>query len=138
LLTAVTEIALSLQRPDPAETQIQRAIEIRTDLLGETHRDTLESRSRLVNVRVKQGRWDEAEAGQRDIVDTVLREIGEDDRMAALMMNRLGVILHDRYKTEEAIEWYERALASARSIGFDSMIPDVVGNIGFSHQELGR
>ena len=81
-----------------------------------------------------------AEHYGRRTLDIARQELGENDSDTAFVMARLGVILFDAHKVDEALELEQRALdiMIANGDGETSNAIDIRGNIGNVLSSLGR
>ncbi|KAM0554742.1 hypothetical protein ACHAPJ_006814 [Fusarium lateritium] len=87
-----------------AEKLQQEATSIRTELLGEEHKETLVILSDLASTLWRQGRLDEAEALETRIMETWKRTRGEEHHQTLDAMSNLAVTISQQGRSEEAEE----------------------------------
>lgn len=92
-----------------AQSQIEKAIELRRVALGENHVDTLRSRASLGNVLVRQLRFDEGERELRASSEGLIQAVGESDRDVAVVLTGLAVALRELGRMDDAVATMRRA-----------------------------
>jgi tetratricopeptide (TPR) repeat protein len=97
-----------------AQRELERAVDVRRRLLGEQHKDTLESLSWLANVLQEQGRYSQAEALHTDILAIQRRTLGEQHRETLSGMNSLASVFRSEGKYSQAAALASRTLETQR------------------------
>jgi eukaryotic-like serine/threonine-protein kinase len=99
-----------------AQTQLERALELRRRLLGEGHLDTLKVASSLGNVYTYEGKYGEAEPLLTRALALSLSARGESDETTLELMNNLGSAYKSggRYSLAEPL--YTRAVETSRRV----------------------
>jgi len=100
----------------PAEAHALRAVEIRRELLGEEHPDTLMSVNNLASAYYYQGRDPEAERLHRETLDIRRRVLGEEHPDTLASMRNLARTCHAQGRYDEAERLYRDTLAIQRNI----------------------
>lgn len=96
------EVYLTLDVLSEAEAHHQKGLELRRQVLGPEHADTLESQDRVATIRQIQGRPAEAEALFRTNLATRLRVLGKENIATLSSVNNLVVFLLDSWRPAEA------------------------------------
>jgi non-specific serine/threonine protein kinase/serine/threonine-protein kinase len=88
-----------------AEQLSRRALEVRTQALGPSHRDTIVSMRHLSNVLQDQSKYPEAERLARSALDLSRKQFGPSDTETLRAVSRLGNLLREegRYPEAESI-----------------------------------
>jgi serine/threonine protein kinase/tetratricopeptide (TPR) repeat protein len=113
---------------DRAEPHARLAVEIRQDVLGEEHPDTLNSMNNLANLYWSQNRYDEAEPLHLETLETQRRVLGDDHPDTLNSMNNLANLYwsQDRYDEAEPLH-LETLEARRRLLGEDH--PDTLNSM---------
>ncbi|KAJ4267323.1 hypothetical protein NW762_003427 [Fusarium torreyae] len=91
--------------------QLQReAVNIRRELLGEEHKETLIVTSDLASTLSHQGRFDEAEELEVHVLDIIKPILGEEHGQTLSAMNNLAFTLSEQDRVEEAGELWGQVL----------------------------
>ncbi|KAM3504856.1 hypothetical protein MY11210_008194 [Beauveria gryllotalpidicola] len=80
----------------------QKSAEIREELLGPDHPDTLVSMGNLALIYYNQGRWEEAEELCMQLTETSKTKLGADHTNTLIIMSNLASIYTDQGRWEEA------------------------------------
>ncbi|MCB1035055.1 MAG: serine/threonine protein kinase, partial [Acidobacteria bacterium] len=116
LLHTSGSILSVLRENDSAQRQLEEALEIRRSLLGESHRDVIETTSALAAVKKQLGELDEAEALAENSVE-LARQLGGDARSTLIdALNELVSVRCYRSEEEAAEAPARDALALARQL----------------------
>ena len=99
-----------------AQRELERAVDVRRRLLGERHRDTLESLNWLANVLQGQGKYSQAERIRANILGVQQRALGEKHRDTLSSMNSLASVYRLEGKNDQAGELATNALAIQRRL----------------------
>ncbi|MCH7779871.1 MAG: serine/threonine protein kinase, partial [Acidobacteria bacterium] len=125
---------------EQAEGHIVRAVEMRTELLGDEHRDTLISRHSLASLYDDTQRYDRAESLYLEVVRARERILGEAHPQTLATMNNLAVVYKNQGRLEEAEKLYLDSLAiQEREFGSDH--PDTLNwlnNLALIYTQQGR
>ncbi len=89
-------------RWNDAESATMQVVEIRRRMLGEEHRSTLSSMSRLATIYRYQGRWKDAEELQLKDLEICKRMFGDDDAHTLASMESLASTYRKRGRWNEA------------------------------------
>jgi serine/threonine protein kinase/tetratricopeptide (TPR) repeat protein len=140
--------------------QLRAALEMRRQILGENHRDTLETAHRLGDILVSMWQHGEAEEILRDVVERRRRTLGPDHPDALWSAARLTAALNQLYRLDEAealgraaadglaetvgrgdertVRAYDTVRNSLRRVGKDSEADELHrGNLGIARRSLG-
>lgn len=98
---------------DSAEEHLPRALEIRRNVLGETHYDTLMTAGRVAHLRFSQGRDDEAIELFTHVHTVFSRMYGPESRDTIRELVNLGATLRDLGRIDEAHDYLRDAVAFA-------------------------
>ncbi len=85
-----------------AQRELERAVDIRRRLLGEQHKDTLESLNWLANVLQEQGKYPQAEALRANILAVQRRVLGDQHKETLASMNSLASVYRSEGKYTQA------------------------------------
>jgi len=99
-----------------AQSQFERALEIRRRILGEEHADTLVSMNNLAGAFRDQGEFARAEPLLVKTLEMNLRIHGNDDPDTLLSMNNLGLLYKDERRFADAEPHFVAALAGCRRV----------------------
>jgi len=94
---------------DAADT-LQSVVEVRTQVLGAEHPDTLNSRSRFFFALWREGKYAEAEGGFRQVVKLQEKVIGPEHPDTLMSCNNLATVLDDQGKYAEAEAQYREVI----------------------------
>ncbi|MHC4940729.1 MAG: tetratricopeptide repeat protein [Planctomycetota bacterium] len=125
---------------DLAEQHLPRAVELRERLFGAAHYDTLEARMQLALLRTNQGRSGEAVRIQEEVLPTLERLKGPEDKVT------IGhkINLANSYWKMLELERAERLLTTTYATGRralgeeDEYVLNAAGNLGLVYRSLGR
>lgn len=107
LRLALAEVYMPQTLLDEAERQLQRALEIRRRLLGETDPRTIEARFAEVNLLWWRGRFDTAVEHAAGVSSDCDRVIGKQVYLCRRALRAKGLLLHRAGKTEQALPLLE-------------------------------
>jgi len=110
------EVYVFIHRVDAAEVEFSRAVEIRRAVLGDEHPDTLGAMRILAVTLWHRGKFDEAEAVERDILEARRRVLGEEHRDTVTSMSNLAFTLRRRGKLDEAEAMYRDIVEIRRRV----------------------
>ena len=113
-LDGLGEIEFYRDDLDAAERRFEEALEIRRDLLGDDHPDTIFLLNNLATVYTYKERYEEAESLYRDVVDRLPRHADPADPRIATQMLNLASVLRTQKKFDEAAGFYQRSLEHRR------------------------
>ena len=106
-----------------AEKHLQRARELRVDVLGEEHNETLETESQLAYAMMSMGRLDEAETLHRNVLEIRKRTLGDEHLDTLGSMTNLATTLEHLGRDREAESLNRKALETAtRKLGFEHSV----------------
>jgi serine/threonine protein kinase/tetratricopeptide (TPR) repeat protein len=119
---------------------VTRALDMRRQILGEEHLDTIASTTLLADVTQSLGRLSEAEALIRDVLGRYQRLLGDDHVDTLHALNRLAVVLHHRGQLQEAERLYRDVLARRQRVLGPEHVETLVSlsNLGSILGSLGR
>jgi serine/threonine protein kinase/tetratricopeptide (TPR) repeat protein len=126
--------------PDERVAVMRRVAAVRAERLGEDHRATLSARGGLASALLAQRRFEEAEALDRQVLETWTRVYGRDDPGTLKAANRLGAVLFGTARYDEAAGIYRPTLEISRRVRGDSH-PEtlrLIANLGTTYSVLGR
>jgi tetratricopeptide (TPR) repeat protein len=109
-----------------AEELTLHALELRGEILGREHPDTLRSMGELGLLEVKQGKLREAESVFRERQTICRRVYGETDWQTLEAGNDLADVLMDRERPAEAVEVLEDGVEAVRQLA--SATPNLAGS----------
>jgi hypothetical protein len=104
LLTNCAWYMLTTGNYTAAETLGRKAVETRTEVLGEEHPDTLTSMGNLASTFRNQGRWKEAEELEVGVMETTKRVLGEEHPSTLTSMGNLAGTFRNQGRWKEAEE----------------------------------
>ncbi len=117
LRLAIAKVYRGLGMLPAALEQRQKALEIRTEHLGPSHIETLQSMNAVALVYREMGRLAEAEALYREALDRGRQMLGEDHLETLSIMANLAGLFRSQGALGEAAHWSRQALA-----GFESTL----------------
>jgi serine/threonine protein kinase/tetratricopeptide (TPR) repeat protein len=123
---ATTERELGLL--DSAESPQRKAVEIRRQLLGDGHPDTLTSIKDLGYLLWSHAKYAEAEGYTRQALDLRRRVLGEDHIDTLDSLDKYGILLRDEGKLQEAETHARDALERRRRVLGDDH-PDTISSL---------
>ncbi|KAH7173733.1 uncharacterized protein B0J16DRAFT_294087 [Fusarium flagelliforme] len=122
LLHRVSSLYFYQGRLSEAEKLQREGFQIRKELLGDDHAETLVLTSDLASSLRKQGEWEEAEKLNVSIVETWKRLRGEENHKTLNAMNDLALTYHGQDKLEQAKQLYDHVFeVRKRVLGADHM-----------------
>jgi non-specific serine/threonine protein kinase/serine/threonine-protein kinase len=107
---------LDLGLSTEAQRELERAVDVRRRLLGERHKDTLESLNWLANVLQEQGKYAQAEAIRANILEVQQRVVGEEHPDTLSSMNHLASVYRSEGKNDKASELAAKTLDIQRRL----------------------
>jgi serine/threonine-protein kinase len=119
---------------------LERALELKEAEVPRNEISISQTTHNLSEAHRQLGNFDKAEHYARRTLETATAAFGADNSDVAYVMARLGVILFDAHKTDEALDLEQRALAIMVANG-DGESPgalDTRGNIANALSRLGR
>ena len=136
----VAEIYLKLGEYSPATPHLERATEIRRELLGDAHMSTGASIAKLVSAYRKQGLYDKATPYLEQALQRSREQFGDENRITLRAMDKLASSYVDSTRYAEAEALFITMLEiSERTLGADSRITmDCWGKLGSLYIVLGR
>ncbi|RYP67309.1 hypothetical protein DL771_007327 [Monosporascus sp. 5C6A] len=127
------------QWKDAEKFQVQ-ATELRRELLGEEHPDTLNSMANLASTYLNQGRWEEAESLGVQVMETRKRVLEKEHPDTLTSMSNLASTYWDQGRWKEAeslgvqvIDIWKRVLGEEHPHTLTSM-----GNLAWTYRNQGR
>jgi serine/threonine protein kinase len=99
-----------------AEPHLQRALELRTGLLGAGAAETLYAMHALAVLYYDLGRLREAESLCRQTIDMATRTLGEEEGVTLSAANQLALLLQDQGRLSEAEPHFRHVLAARRRL----------------------
>jgi len=97
-----------------AEAHIGKALELRKSLLGDEHRETLNTTGLLAQVYKNQGRFDEVVALLEPLVEACRRKLGDRDTVTLNAMSGLATAYKDLGQFEESEALFKETLSLQR------------------------
>jgi serine/threonine protein kinase/Tfp pilus assembly protein PilF len=107
---------VALGELDDAQPQLDRALALRLELLGEDDPRTLDTRDKLAELVRRSGDVETAVIQQRAILESRLRLLGEDDPDTIMSMANLGLALLLNDEADAARDQFEECLARSRKV----------------------
>jgi serine/threonine-protein kinase len=107
-----------LGRHDRAEELLRSSWNVRVQLVGPDHPDTLESKIGLGLLHVDQARLDDAERLEREALEAARRSLPSGHRLAIKAMAALGKVLEEKGLYDQAIPLLEEAVR-----GYEALTP---------------
>lgn len=101
---------------DAAQAQLDAALRIRRELLGDSDVGTLKTMNGLARVLQDQGNLADAEPLYRHVLREYQRQFGTENRNTLLAMNNLGWILWSRGRLEEAEFLFRQSLTTRERV----------------------
>jgi tetratricopeptide (TPR) repeat protein len=119
-----------------AQTHIQRALDLRRQLLGADHPDTLQAMHDLATLLGAEGKYTDAEPLARKVVETRRRVLGEEHPDTLDSMNALGLLYRYEGRPAEAETVASKVLDARRRISGNDDPATLVAmnNLGFVYQ----
>ena len=99
-----------------AQSQVERAVELRRRMLGQRHPDTLVSQSRLALVYALEGKYAQAEELYNETLDVQRRVMGEEHSFTLTSMNGLANLYQSEGKYSQAETLLIKLLESQRRV----------------------
>lgn len=99
-----------------SEELLEEAAEIRMEVLGDEHRQTLESMSNVVLLQWKLGAYEQAKELAIPLVETLQRVLGEEERLTLTAMNTLALIHQNQGNFEEAQRLFEMVMQTQKRL----------------------
>lgn len=110
----------ALGQYDAAFSQIREAYELRKELFGEEHVETLRSLDELATTERCMGDYEQAEQLHRHVVDARKARLGPEHPETLASLNNLAAAIHAQGRYQEAIDLLQEVLAdSERVLGED-------------------
>ena len=103
----------------------RRLVDLRTDVLGPDHRDTIDALSDLASALDKNGQFEESETLQREAIARSIRVLGPEHHDTLNCMAHLSDVLENRDKKYEAVQ-LRRRVYELKSRNLGSEHPDVL------------
>ncbi len=124
----------------PAETQLERAYQVRRDQLGPKHPDTLSTMEALARVYWRQGRYDRAQSLFTETVQGRRQVLGEEHPDTLSSMNGLAVLYFSEGRYKEAESLYVRMLQISRAVLGEEDLSTILftGNLATVYRAQGR
>ncbi|MFH1746613.1 MAG: tetratricopeptide repeat protein [Planctomycetota bacterium] len=97
----IGRVYLNISRWDQAREHLQAAYEVRSELLGPNHPETLASLSGLAQVHWKQNKLEQAEAMYDDLIARYRSTLGDHDRLTLIARYDRAGVLKDRGRLDE-------------------------------------
>jgi serine/threonine protein kinase/cell division protein ZapA (FtsZ GTPase activity inhibitor) len=116
LRQSITVIYYSMGLYDAAMPLQRRVLATRRRVLGEEHRDTLESINDMGELLQVQGKLTEAEPYFREALAKRRRVLGDDDRDTLHSIRNMGMLLDAQSKLSEAEPYLREALQRSRRV----------------------
>ena len=130
LLATMGQVYQNLGLYGSAEALLERALALRTEILGEEHPDVAESLDQLAWLFQDTGDYDASEAYFRRALAMQLRLLGEEHATIADIKSSLGGLLDRRGEAEEAEHLLRQALAIWRRLpGEDEGVATSLNNL---------
>ncbi|KAI9853499.1 MAG: hypothetical protein M1813_002204, partial [Trichoglossum hirsutum] len=123
-----------------AGSEGMRAFEIRTEVLGKEHPDTLMSMSNLAMICLNQGKWEQAEVLEEQVLQTRKRVLGGEHPDTITSMNSLAATYRKRGRWEQAGVLQVRALDICKRV-LGEEHPDTIAsmsNLASTYLNQGR
>lgn len=111
-LSVLANIGCALQhlsRWTDAHRVMSRALAGRSEVLGEEHPHTIQSRANLAQIYVAGGDYEAAEKTTRETLRLHVMKLGEDHHLSLHILNNLGYVLLGQERYAEAAETLDRA-----------------------------
>jgi eukaryotic-like serine/threonine-protein kinase len=117
LMLTMGRVYTSLGLGVKAEPLIRKSVELRRQVLGSEHPDTLRARSQLAWVTGESlGHFSEAEKMLREVLQAQERVLGDENLDTLQTMNSLGVMYERMDRYEESGRFYRKALDGRRRL----------------------
>jgi len=111
-----------------ARRQLERALELQRQVLGDDDRTTLRTINYLANVAYRQGRYADAEKSYRQLLEIRTRTLGETNRATLVALSNVALCLHAQGKFPEAEKILRQTLdIRTRTLGREH--PDTINNL---------
>jgi len=111
-----------------ARRQLERALELQRQVLGDDDRRTLRTMNYLANVAYRQGRYPDAEQSYRQILEIRRRTLGETNRATLASLSNVALCLHAQGKFPDA-EKILRQTLDIRTRMLGRQHPDTINNL---------
>jgi len=130
----------ALRQPEATQRHLERALEIREQLLGPQHYRLRSVLANLVRFYQSRGRFEEALSYQRRYQNVVARNYDRESIHRAEADNGTGILYHQMGRLEAAVEHFKRALEALEPfLGTNNARVKVFRvNIAAIYAELGR
>lgn len=131
---------LALAIYEPAERNLQSALDIELREKGGDHPDTLASINNMGHFLVTQGKFAEAEPYWREALEKRRRVLGDDDKDTVQSVSNIGYLLMQQGKAAEAERYLRDALDGFRRTRGDDHTDTLtaINNVGFVLQAQGK
>lgn len=106
---SIGRIYRDLTELDPAEVQLERALEIRNERLGSRHPDTLACRHNLALVYVARGDYDLAENEFTELLEIMIKDLGEDHAHSIATIGSLARVYDLQGRPEMAGQMFQKS-----------------------------
>ncbi|KAI9760617.1 MAG: hypothetical protein M1840_002374 [Geoglossum simile] len=103
-------------RFDVAEGRVGESLQLRQNMLGERHPDTLASANSLALVLTEQGKYEAAEETYRRVLEGRKKVLGEEHPDTLASVNNLALVLSEQGKYEKAEEMNRQALEGKKKV----------------------
>ena len=123
-----------------AARQLERALELRRRVLGESAQETLTTSTTLGDVYRLLGRYTEAEPLLTRTVDVRSRLLGPEDPLTLDAVDNLAIVYKYEGKYQEAERLYQKELAARRRVQGDAHVDTLtaINNLGQLYQRQGK
>jgi tetratricopeptide (TPR) repeat protein len=123
-----------------AEPQLERALQIRQEHLGQEHTDTLDTLNHLAWLRCDQGRYTEAAELLEKAMSACRSVLGDEHVRTLNLANTLGCVYYDLGHYDDAEQLYLKGIPiSLRVLGEQHYATlFMVGNLGGTYELQGR
>jgi len=128
LLHAIGVSLRELGKLDSAESSLRKECEIRLNIQGSDHGDTINAKNSLAVLLSTQGNLTEAEKLQREVLEVSRRTLGDEHPQTLSSINNMAILFRDQGKLEEA-EPLQREAVEARRRIFGNEHPDTLMSI---------
>ena len=122
--TLLYKVSNALQQKgdyDSAETMAQKSFDLRKEVLGKNHVDTLRSLSSIRSVLWRQGKNEKADKVFRQALNDFEEILGKEDLDTLACLSRLALVLTDQGKYEEAEDLHRQALSDyEKTLGIEN------------------
>ena len=139
-MTGLGQVYMMQGKHSEAEPLYVQALEGRRLLLGDEHKDTLETMGALASLYWRQGKYAQAEPVRAEVVQVQRRVLGEEHPATLTSLNNLALLHSYQGRLAEAEQQFVSVIAAMRRVLGDDHLETMIsaGNLGIVYFRQGR